>query len=88
VYPENNTEVMPKLYLGLEQTMETNLVYASAGCPENVDNPKQIRLYICKDLHTSNRISFRQETPNWVTPIYDNDKEERLFIPRVAVESG
>jgi len=61
---ENNTEVMPKLCLGLEQTMETNLIYASAGCPQNVDNPKQILLYICKDLHTSNRISFGRETPN------------------------
>ena len=88
MYPENNREELPKLGLGPEQTMETNLVYASAGCPENVDNPKQIRLYIYKDLHTSNRISFGRETPSWVTPIYDNDKEERLFIPRVAVESG
>jgi len=27
----------------------TNLVYASTGCPKKVDNPKTIRLYICKD---------------------------------------
>jgi len=40
VYLENNTEVMPKFYLGLEQTMETNLVYASTGYPKNVDNLK------------------------------------------------
>ena len=88
MYPENNGEVMPKPCLGSERTMETKLIYASASCPENVNNPKQIRLYICKDLHTSNSISFGQETPNWVTPIYNNDKEERLFIHRVAVESG
>jgi hypothetical protein len=34
VYPENNREMMPKLYLGLEQTMETNPIYASSSCPK------------------------------------------------------
>jgi hypothetical protein len=34
VYLENNREMMPKLYLRLEQTMETNPIYASAGCPK------------------------------------------------------
>jgi len=34
VYPENNGEMMPKLYLGSEQTMETNLIYASVGRPK------------------------------------------------------
>ena len=63
VYPENNREMMPKLYLGWEQTMETNPTYASAGCPKNVDNSKQIWKY----LYISNRISFEWETPNWVT---------------------
>ena len=43
VYLENNREMMPKLYLGSEQTIETNPTYASAGCPKNVDNLKQIR---------------------------------------------
>ena len=43
VYPENNREVMPKVCLGPERTMETNLIYASAGCPKYVDNPKEIR---------------------------------------------
>jgi hypothetical protein len=41
VYPKNNREVMLKVYLGLERTMETNLNYASTGCPKNVDNPKR-----------------------------------------------
>ena len=67
VYPKNNREMMPKLYLGSEQTMETNPTYASVGCPKNMDNSKQIRLSICKELHISNRISFERETPNWVT---------------------
>ena len=44
--------------------METNLIYASAGYPKNVDNPKQIRSQIYKDLYTSNHISFGRETPN------------------------
>ena len=43
--------------------METNPTYASAGCPKNVDNSKQIWKY----LYISNRISFEWETPNWVT---------------------
>ena len=43
MYPENNREMMPKLYLGSEQTMEANPTYAFVGCPKNVDNSKQIR---------------------------------------------
>jgi hypothetical protein len=43
VYPENNREVMPKVYLRPERTMETNLIYASVGCPKYMDNPKEIR---------------------------------------------
>ena len=34
MYPENNGEMMPKLYLGSEQTMETNPTYAFVGCPK------------------------------------------------------
>ena len=41
MYPENNGEVMPKPYLRSERTMETKLIYASAGCPNNVDNLKR-----------------------------------------------
>jgi hypothetical protein len=67
VYPENNREVVSILRLRSEQNMETNLIYASAGCPKYVDNPKEIRSLICKDLLTSNRISFEREAPNWVT---------------------
>ena len=67
MYLENNREVMPKVCLGPERTIETNLIYASAGCLKYVDNPKEIRLQICKDLHTSDRISFERETPNWAT---------------------
>jgi len=44
VYPENNKEMMPRFCLGWERTMETNLIYASSGCPNNVDNSKQIQL--------------------------------------------
>jgi hypothetical protein len=47
--------------------METNPIYASSGCPKNVDNSKQIRSKICKDLHISKRISFERETTNKVT---------------------
>jgi len=47
--------------------METDLIYAYAGCPKNVDNPKQIRSDTHGDLHASNRISFGRETPNWFT---------------------
>ena len=79
-------EVMLKVCLGPERTMETNLIYASTGCPKNVDNLKQIRSQICKDAHTSDRICFGRETPNWVT--YDNCKQERSIIPKVAVEKG
>ena len=43
MYLENNREVMPKVYLGSERTMETNLIYASVRCPKYVDNPKEIR---------------------------------------------
>ena len=31
VYRENNGEVLPKFYLGEERSMETNLIYGSAG---------------------------------------------------------
>jgi hypothetical protein len=40
VYPENNREMMLKPYLGSEQTMETNHIYASMSCPRNMDNSK------------------------------------------------
>jgi hypothetical protein len=40
VYPKNNREMMSKLCLRLEQTMETNPIYASVGCPKNMDNLK------------------------------------------------
>jgi hypothetical protein len=43
VYPENNRDVMPKVCLGPERTMETNLIYASVGYQKYVDNPKEIR---------------------------------------------
>jgi hypothetical protein len=42
VYPENNRDVMPKLRLESGQTMGASLIYAFAGYPSNVDNPKQI----------------------------------------------
>ena len=67
MYPENNREVMLKVYLGPERTMETNLIYISAGYPKYVDNLKEIRSQICKDLHTSDHISFEREMPNWAT---------------------
>ena len=31
MYRENSGEVLPKFYLGSELSMETNLIYASAG---------------------------------------------------------
>jgi hypothetical protein len=31
--------------------MEANTIYATAGCPKNMDNSKQMHLWICKDLH-------------------------------------
>ena len=31
MYRENSGDVLPKFYLGLERSMETNLIYASAG---------------------------------------------------------
>ena len=43
VYPENNREVMPKLWHGSELTMKTNHIYAPLGCPNDVDNSKHIR---------------------------------------------
>ena len=49
MYPENNGEVLPKLRLGRERNMGANLVCASSGYPNNVDNPKRIRLYICEE---------------------------------------
>jgi len=42
VYPENNGEVMPRLCLGWELIMVTIRIYASSGCPNNVDNSKEI----------------------------------------------
>jgi len=60
-------------------------IYASAGCPKNVDNPKQVRNLVCKDLHTNDRISFGRETPNWG---YTRYKYGRWVIPRVSVRSG
>src|SRR6185295_5579426 len=53
VYPENNGEVMPRLCLGWELIMVTIRIYASSGCPNNVDNSKEIQLQICKDPHIS-----------------------------------
>ena len=41
--------------------MKTNHIYAPLGCPNDVDNSKHIRFYICKELHISNRISFERE---------------------------
>jgi hypothetical protein len=48
VYPENNREVMMKLCLEPERSTKTNPIYASAGCPKYVDNPKEIWSEICK----------------------------------------
>jgi hypothetical protein len=80
VYPENNWEIRPKLCLGWEQTMETNLSTHQRAVQKNVDNSKQIRLSICKDLHTSNRIYFERETPNWVTPSTTIIRKEGLYL--------
>jgi hypothetical protein len=55
---------MLKLSLEQEQSMKTNLNYASAGYPKSVDNPKEIWSQICKGLHISDHISFERETPN------------------------
>jgi hypothetical protein len=43
VYPENKGEVLSKLCIRSEYTIETDLVYASTGCPKSVDNSKQIQ---------------------------------------------
>ena len=64
VYPENNREVLPKLLLGPERTMETNPSTHPRAIQKNMDNPKPIRSQIRKDPHTYDRISFGQETPN------------------------
>ena len=71
---------MLKHHLGPERTMETNPSTHPRGYPKNVDNPKQKRSQICKDLHTSKDISFGRETPNWATPIYDNRQAEKEVI--------
>jgi len=34
VYPENNREMLPKLYLRSEYNMETNPIYTYSGCPK------------------------------------------------------
>ena len=44
VYPENNREMMPKLYLGPECSMETNSSTHPQVVHKSVDNSKQIRL--------------------------------------------
>ena len=71
---------MPKSYLGTEQTMETYSTTHPQTVQKNMDNAKQIRSQICKYLHTTNRISFGRETPNWVTPNYDDRHREKEEI--------
>ena len=43
MYPENNGEMVSKLYLGSEWITETDPIYASSGYPKNVNNWKQIQ---------------------------------------------
>ena len=50
VYPENNREVMPKLYLVSERTIETDPIYASSGCPKKRG---QFETDTIKDMQTS-----------------------------------
>jgi hypothetical protein len=67
--------------------METNPIYASSGYPKNVDNLKQIRLSICKELHISNHISFKRETPNrvtWSTNMHDTEKRGVLCLTSLS----
>ena len=58
--------------------METNPIYASSGCPNNMDNSKQIRPQICINLHISNRICFERETPNRVTRTMNRIRKQSL----------
>ena len=90
VYPENNREVMPKLWHGSELTMKTNHIYAPLGCPNDVDNSKHIRFHICKELHISNHISFERETTKlrdlwaYAAHLYMGlciTRKERLLMP-------
>ena len=71
--------MLPRLCLGWERTMETNPIYTSSGCPNNVDNSKQILPQICKDLHISNRICFERETPNRVTLTTNRIQKQSLL---------
>ena len=76
-----------KLCLRSEQSMETNSIYTSSGYPKNVDNSKQIRLSICKELHISSRISFERETPNRVTcstNMHDTEKRGVLCLTSLS----
>ena len=47
--------------------MQTKPIYTYSGCLKDVDDSKQIRSYICKDMHISNHISFERETSNYVS---------------------
>ena len=86
MYLENNREMMLKLFLGSEQTMETNPTYASAGCPKNVTIQNRYGFRygnIC--IFPTISLSNGRRLTGYV--IYDHDTK-RGVIPRVAVESG
>ena len=60
--------------------MKTNPSTQPRAVQKNVDNSKHIRLSICKDLHTSNRMYFEQETPNWASPPTTMIRKEGLYL--------
>ena len=59
VYLENNRQMLSKLYLESEYSMETNPIYTYSGCPKNMDirnryGYRYTKIYIFPTVSLSN----------------------------------
>ena len=78
MYLENNREIMPKLCLGSERTIETDPIYASSGCPKKRG---QFETDTIKDMQTSAYLQsylFRTGDAYLVYAIYEHDLLNKL----------
>ena len=67
MYPENNGEMVSKLYLGSERITETDPIYASSGYPKNVNNWKQIQHL---DIHPEREIVYPKNNREMMPKLY------------------
>ena len=89
MYPENNSEVVPKLRLGSEQNMETNpSTHLRAVQKTWTIQNRYGHRYVEIRIPPTVSVSDGRRLTGLHRSTYYNGKEESSIIPRVAVETG